>query len=246
MDVKTFHLVPISPTVIARPAILETLSPDTIPSLQQLREIEKDIQEYKKQHERRLQHCETQLGVVDAQYTNMKERDRTKVKQLKKEPIDGLATASRAQKPSQPILRISGPSTGASSAQPGLPPSSATTSKPIVRAGSAALRADTTSSKLNKKKRKRAEDGEDFLNDTGMRNGTPTTKGHGHKEHKSKKAKHDDHDLRVCALSLVFLGSFLLLKGEPDWVSTNQRLVRIYQRRSTSETSQESITSTTD
>lgn len=197
MDVKTFHLVPISPTVIARPAILETLSPDTIPSLQQLREIEKDIQEYKKQHERRLQHCETQLGVVDAQYTNMKERDRTKVKQLKKEPIDGLATASRAQKPSQPILRISGPSTGASSAQPGLPPSSATTSKPIVRAGSAALRADTTSSKLNKKKRKRAEDGEDFLNDTGMRNGTPTTKGHGHKEHKSKKAKHDDHDLRA-------------------------------------------------
>lgn len=119
--------------------------------------------------------------------------------------MDGLVLAQRSQKPPQTTIRVSGPLLINSSTQPVLPPSSATTSKPVVRAGSAALRAETTSSKPNKKKRKRAEDGEDFLNDTGMRNGTPTTKGHGHKEHKSKKAKHDDHDLRVRVPELILI-----------------------------------------
>lgn len=118
------------------------------------------------------------------------------------EPVDALGLASRSQKPVPSTLRVSGPSHSSSSAQPVLPPPSATTSKPIVRAGSAALRAETVTSKPKQKKRKRQED-EDLFNDMGMRTGTPTTKGHGHKEHKSKKAKHDDHDLRVCTLTCL-------------------------------------------
>jgi len=84
MDVKPVRLEAFPQEAIIRPAILQTLSQDTIPSLQQLREIERDIQEYKKQHEQRLQHCDAQLEVLEDQYSSMKDRDRNKVKQPKK------------------------------------------------------------------------------------------------------------------------------------------------------------------
>jgi hypothetical protein len=87
-----------------------------------------------------------------------------------------------------------------SSAQPSIPAATPTL-KATARAGSAALKLEPTSSKPNKKKRKRPDELEELLNDGSTRT-TPTTKGHGHKEHKSKKAKHDDHDLRVRVLKL--------------------------------------------
>jgi hypothetical protein len=167
--------------------------------------------------------------------------------------VDGLVPSQRSQKPSQTTIRVSGPLPINSLAQPALPPSSATTSKPVVRAGSAALRAETTSNKPNKKKRKRAEDGEDFLNDTGMRNGTPITKGHGHKEHKSKKAKHDDHDLRVRVPERILIDVSLLSSrrhslhsDESNRFSKNNRLVGMHQRGSTPKTPEKSFTNTTD
>jgi hypothetical protein len=84
MDAKPLRLEAFSKEQIVRPAVLQTLSQDTIPSLQQLREIERDIQEYKKQHEQRFKQCEAQLIVVNDQYSIMKDRDPNKAKQLKK------------------------------------------------------------------------------------------------------------------------------------------------------------------
>jgi hypothetical protein len=165
--------------------------------------------------------------------------------------VDGLGQAQRLQKSAQSTIRVSGPPLDTSSAQPVLPPLSATTSKPVIRAGSAALRTEIVSTKPNKKKRKRVEDGEDFLNDTGMRNGTPTTKGHGHKEHKSKKAKHDDHDLRVRVYKLIFIHVSPLAdhyirftSDESDRFSKDNRLVGIHQGGSTPETPKKPFTDT--
>ncbi|KAG8828984.1 Transcriptional regulator [Serendipita sp. 399] len=193
MDGKALHLVPFPQASIARPAGLQSLSLDTVPDTLRLQELRRDILEYKKQHEQRLKHCEEQLSIVDA----MKDRDRNKVKQLKKEPLDGLGQPPRLQKSVQPAVRISGPSTSSTPTQPVITPSATTTVKSVARAGSAALRTEGSVSKPNKKKRRRVEDMEDYQNDGTTRTTTPTSKSHGHKEHKSKKAKHDEHDLRM-------------------------------------------------
>lgn len=84
MDAKTFHLVPINPEPIMRPKGLSSLSPDTIPSLRDLREIEENIRGYKQKHELRLQNCKAQLAVVNNQYGKMKEHENTEVKESKK------------------------------------------------------------------------------------------------------------------------------------------------------------------
>lgn len=199
MDTKPFHLVPFAQAPLARPAVLQSLAPDVVPGEQQLQELTRDILEYKKQHEQRLKHCDDVLFIVDERYTAMKERDRSKAKQFKKEPLDSLGQPPRVSKATQPTLRISGPSTATnSSPQPALPPTAASSAKPAQRAGSVALRgSDTAVSKTNKKKRRRPDEGDDFMADGATRNATPVPKSHGHKEHKSKKAKHDDHDLRM-------------------------------------------------
>jgi hypothetical protein len=84
MDVKPVRLEAFSQDPIVPPTVPQTLSRDTIPSLQLLREIERDIKGYKKQHEQRLQQCEAQLTVVNQQYSIIKDRDPNKAKQLKK------------------------------------------------------------------------------------------------------------------------------------------------------------------
>ncbi|KAG8830309.1 Transcriptional regulator [Serendipita sp. 411] len=193
MDGKALHLVPFPQTSIVRLTGLQSLSLDTVPSTQQLQDLRHDILEYKKQHEQRLKHCEDRLSIVDA----MKDRDRNKGKPPKKEPPDGLGQPPRLQKSVQPAIRVSGPSTSSTPTQPVITPSATTTAKSVARAGSAALRTEGSVSKPNKKKRRRVEDMDDYQNDGTTRMATPISKGHGHKEHKSKKAKHDEHDLRM-------------------------------------------------
>ena len=84
MEVKRLRLPPISPEQIASPAISKSISQETIPSLQQLREIEKNIQDYKKKHEDRLKQCQERLDVVNVQYEILKKRDPVTSKQPKK------------------------------------------------------------------------------------------------------------------------------------------------------------------
>ncbi|PVG02196.1 hypothetical protein CPB86DRAFT_870487 [Serendipita vermifera] len=195
MDVQAFRFSPFEQVSITRPAVLATLSPDNVPSLQQLQDIHRGLLEYKKLHTQRLKQCEDQISIADEQYSKLKDRDRAKDKQLKKEPLEGLGQPSRPQKAVQNAIRASGTAGTSSSAQPAIP-SASTSSKPAPRAGSVTLR-EGSSTKLNKKKRKRAEEAEEFLNDGTARNSTPHSKSYGHKEHKSKKSKHDDHDLRT-------------------------------------------------
>lgn len=87
MEVTPFRLVPFPETSIPKLPSLVALTPDTVPSLEELRNIQRDLIAYRKLHEQRIEHSEGQLKVVNDQYAAMKLRDGgdgNKVKQPKK------------------------------------------------------------------------------------------------------------------------------------------------------------------
>jgi hypothetical protein len=84
MEVQAFRFSPFSQVSISRPTVLATLSQDTVPSVQQLQDIQRELQEYRKHHLQRLKHCDEQISIADEQYSKLKDRDRAKDKQLKK------------------------------------------------------------------------------------------------------------------------------------------------------------------
>lgn len=86
MDVTPSIPVSFSETPIPKPAALVTLTADNVPSLQELRKIERDLLEYKKQQKQRITQSEEQYKFVLEQYQAMKDRDGrdgNKVKQPK-------------------------------------------------------------------------------------------------------------------------------------------------------------------
>lgn len=77
---ESIQLRPLSPTTLAKPPILPTLSSDTIPRLETLREIEREISEYKRNLEKRTERVDESLRGVEGLYMGLKD----KVKGIKK------------------------------------------------------------------------------------------------------------------------------------------------------------------
>jgi hypothetical protein len=94
-------------------------------------------------------------------------------------------------------------STSTSPVPPSVLPATPTTKPtPIVRAGSATLPSSSSTKPSKTKKRRRPED-DDFVNDPlATTRGPSSNVKHGHKDHKSKKARLDD-DMRVRFFSVL-------------------------------------------
>lgn len=81
---ETAHLKPFSPTSLGKPSALSGLSAETIPRLETLREIEREVLEYRKAQEGRVKHCDELVQVVDELYSSLKDKERNRPKGLKK------------------------------------------------------------------------------------------------------------------------------------------------------------------